>query len=121
MADQWTLHQAAAQGNLEKVRQLLDDGESVDKPNEIPEASSHQEEYPPRRWCRQVTWYETWDDIDQDGWSPLHMAAYYGKEEVVRLLLARGADIDKTYHGGSTVFHAAAAGGALEVVRLLIE
>ena len=119
MADQWTLHQAAAQGNLEKVRQLLDDGESVDKPNEIPEASSGREENPLKRYF--WPWYETWDEIDQDGWSPLHMAAYYGKEEVFRLLIVRGADINKTYHGGNTVFHAAAAGGALEVVRLLIE
>ena len=44
MADQQTLHQATAEGNLEGVRQLLDDGEVVDQSKEIPEASSFRME-----------------------------------------------------------------------------
>jgi ankyrin repeat protein len=44
-----------------------------------------------------------------------------GHEAVVRLLLEKGADIDRTTGSGRTALHLAAMSGHLAVVRLLLE
>jgi ankyrin repeat protein len=57
-----------------------------------------------------------------DGFTPLHLAAFFGKEDVARDLLARGASVD-TYGRNDLAnqpLHAAAAGRQLEVCRLLL-
>jgi ankyrin repeat protein len=52
-----------------------------------------------------------------DGWTPLTRAAHAGKLEAVKLLLARGADINR---GTVTPLHWAAFRGHLEVARFLV-
>lgn len=57
-----------------------------------------------------------------DGFTPLHLAAFFGKAETARILLDAGARVD-TY--GNNAFanqplHAAAAGRHVEVCRLLL-
>jgi ankyrin repeat protein len=92
-----------------------------------------------------------------DGWTPLHLAAHFGRTdaanvllaagadvaarsrnpmanqplhaavagdaplELVRALLARGADVNATQRGGFTPLHGAAQNGNLALVRLLLE
>lgn len=58
-----------------------------------------------------------------DGWTPLHVAAFFGHSEVVNALLDRGADVNarSTNSMKNTPLHAAAAGGNIELVRLLLE
>jgi hypothetical protein len=41
---------------------------------------------------------------DKYGWTPLHVAAFYGAERVVDLLLAEGADPLKVTRGGDTAY-----------------
>ena len=63
-------------------------------------------------------------DIDAKnvkGYSPLMLAAYHGRAEVVRYLLTRGADANSADNDGSTVLMGAAFKGDIDVVRLLIE
>ena len=48
---------------------------------------------------------------DKYGWTPLHVAAYYGAERVVDLLLAEGADPLKVTRGGDTAYLIALAQG----------
>ena len=51
--------------------------------------------------------------------APLHYAAVYGYKEIVKLLIAEGADVDaKTTTGGTPLFNA--AGSHKEIVELLI-
>jgi len=57
-----------------------------------------------------------------DGWTPLHLAAFFGHARVVEILLARSADVAARSHNanGNTPLHAALAGNHKFVVGLLI-
>jgi uncharacterized protein len=58
-----------------------------------------------------------------DGWTPLHLAAFFGHADLANALLDRGADVNarSTNSMNNTPLHAAVAGGHLELVRLLLE
>jgi uncharacterized protein len=58
-----------------------------------------------------------------DGWTPLHLAAFFGHAEVASALLDRGADVNarSTNAMKNTPLHAAAAGNNTELMRLLLE
>ncbi|MEJ2217731.1 MAG: ankyrin repeat domain-containing protein [Gemmatimonadota bacterium] len=58
-----------------------------------------------------------------DGFTPLHLAAYFGREEAVQVLLEAGAPVDATTRNAmaNRPLHAAAAGRHDGVVRLLVE
>lgn len=51
------------------------------------------------------------DAQDKQGWTPLHIAAFYGAEPIVDLLLAEGADPLKVTRGGDTAYLLALAKG----------
>lgn len=57
-----------------------------------------------------------------DGWTPLHLAAFFGHLELTQALLDRGADVNarSTNSMKNTPLHAAAAGGHIELMRLLL-
>ena len=59
----------------------------------------------------------------EDGWTALHLAAYYGHPEAMGLLLARGADVSLRSSNSmeNTPLHAAVAGRQFEAVKLLLE
>lgn len=56
-----------------------------------------------------------------DGWTPLHLAAFFGHADLATALLDRGAQIDarSTNAMQNTPLHAAAAGGHVALVQLL--
>ena len=57
-----------------------------------------------------------------DGWSPLHLAAHYGQFEVVKFLVANGAELNSLSENrlGNTPLHAALAGGNQAIVDFLL-
>lgn len=57
-----------------------------------------------------------------DGFTALHLAAFFGKTEVARMLIAAGARVDiyTTNEFANQPLHAAAAGRHLEVCRVLL-
>jgi ankyrin repeat protein len=99
-----TLYEACAAGELERVERLLADS-------------------PAGRSRRAAAAAEV--DINahsDDGWTPLHLAAFFGHAKVVELLLARGADTDvrSTNPNANTPLHAALAANQKMVAGLLI-
>jgi len=58
-----------------------------------------------------------------DGWTPLHLAAFFGSRGIAADLLAAGADPNARSKNAmrNTPLHAAVAGRAVEVVRSLLE
>jgi uncharacterized protein len=85
--------------------------------------------------------------IGPGGWTPLHLAVYFGHQEaaeillahgadvhaatagspkagipaIAALLLAHGADVNARQHGGWTPLHAAADDGPLDLITLLLD
>uniref|UniRef100_A0A4W4G787 Oxysterol-binding protein n=1 Tax=Electrophorus electricus TaxID=8005 RepID=A0A4W4G787_ELEEL len=55
------------------------------------------------------------------GWTPLHLACYFGHKDVVEELLKAGADANLTNNVGDTPLHKAAFTGRKEVVMLLLQ
>jgi ankyrin repeat protein len=58
-----------------------------------------------------------------DGFTPLHLAAFFGKAEAAGLLLAHGADVDARGRGWmtGTPLHSAASSDHTDVARMLLE
>ncbi len=63
------------------------------------------------------------DAYAADGFFPLGLAAFFGREDAVRLLLARGANPNLAARNAMKVaaIHAASAAGSLEIALLLVE
>jgi uncharacterized protein len=63
------------------------------------------------------------NSLAYDGWTALHLAAFFGRLPVVTLLLQRGADlfVRSANSIGNTPLHAAVAGGRVESALALIE
>jgi uncharacterized protein len=58
-----------------------------------------------------------------DGWTPLHLAAFFGTPELMNALLDRGASVDARSGNAmaNTPLHAAVAGGKTENVTALVK
>ena len=58
-----------------------------------------------------------------DGWTPLHLAAFFGRRTAAERLMAAGADLAAQSRNAlaNTPLHAAVAGGHVDVSLLLIE
>jgi len=59
-----------------------------------------------------------------DGFTPLHLAAFFGQEEAAKILLERGAEVNLVARNATihvTPLHSAAAGSHPGIVKLLLE
>lgn len=63
------------------------------------------------------------NEFSYDGWTPLHLAVFFGAYEAAELLIARGADVNAFSRNGlvNMPIHAAAAGKRTSLVQLLLE
>lgn len=60
--------------------------------------------------------------FSKDGFTALGLAAYFGNEEITRLLILRGADVNTPANNGFNVFpiHSAVASGNHNITKMLI-
>jgi ankyrin repeat protein len=58
--------------------------------------------------------------VRQEGWTPLHYAAFEGRAETVKYLLGKGADKDALGPNGYTALMLCARGGHTEAARMLL-
>jgi uncharacterized protein len=63
------------------------------------------------------------DAVSPDGFSPLGLAAFFGREEVARILIEAGADVNAQSHNDLSVapLHSAVASQSVPIVRALLE
>lgn len=63
------------------------------------------------------------DSLSSDGWTPLHLAAFFGHAEAVRQLIAAGAKVNERSQNpmSNLPLHAAMVAGDVDVVKALLE
>jgi ankyrin repeat protein len=63
------------------------------------------------------------NDYSEDGFTALGLAAYFGREEVARYLVLKGAEVNLPSNNGFNVFplHSATTGNHTSIARMLIE
>ena len=116
------IHDAAAKGNIEAVKQHLDAGTDVntrDKKRRTPLywAATHGHKKIVELLIANGS------DVNaknQNGYTPLHTAVDDGHKEIVELLITEGADVNAKQGSGGTPLHWAAFWGHKEIAELLI-
>ena len=116
------LHEAAEDGDVSEVKELLAKGVEVNAKNNYGHPPLHT-----------AAWHGHLDVVKEllakgaevnaknnYGHTPLHKAAYGGHLDVVKELLAKGAEVDAKSKYGYTPLHKAAYGGHLDVVKELL-
>ena len=63
------------------------------------------------------------NDVAYDGWTPLHLAAFFGQRDAAAQLIDAGAALDAVSRNGmrNMPLHAATAGGHSDIALLLID
>jgi ankyrin repeat protein len=72
----YDLHKAVGRGNVGEVKRLIHNGEDIHCPEE------------------------------EEGMTPLHVAAYLGRLEIVQILINAGAELNSRDSSGDTPLHA---------------
>ncbi len=108
--DRW---EAAIVGDVGRLGTLLDEADrerSVERETARPGADAGVDDAPV-------------DERSADGFTALHLAAFFGRPAVARLLLERGADPNRWATGDQHVqpLHSALAGGHEDVAAMLVE
>lgn len=110
------LMSALYRGHLDVVEALIDLGAPIDA-----FAAAATGRLPELR--RAIATAGALNAFAYDGWTPLHLAAFFGHLEAARTLMNAGADTGAVSRNGmrNTPLHAAAAGRHSDVARLLLE
>ncbi|KAK1783718.1 ankyrin repeat-containing domain protein [Copromyces sp. CBS 386.78] len=126
----WPLQEAVQAGHVEATRVLLDYGADPESPL-IMVPLLAQVIYSSINNGPSICQLLLQKDVnvnrtDDNGWTPLHLAAYFHKPAITKLLLEHGADPDKQSESGVTPLYFAltardSPSAGLEVVRLLLQ
>ena len=114
-----TLHYAAKKGNRDVIQLLVSRGAKVNVQNKDGLTPLHKVT---DRSCAEILIAHNADvnAKDNEDFTPLHCAARQGHEDVVEVLISRGADVNPTNECRKPL-HWAVMGGHTSIVKLLIE
>ena len=125
------IHKAARSGNVEKLRRLLESGESPD--TIYNQHAFYVTKTPLHCLCERnnggdrAACFELLRDAganleasDSEGYRPLHFAARSKSVELVSLLVQARVNVDATGNGGITALHLAGRRGAADCVEVLL-
>ncbi len=118
-----SLQEAAAIGDVNLVRTLIENGTDVDSiEDSYSKTALHRAAMSGHRDVVEflLTKGADIDAKDYSVASPLHRAAEKGHKEVAELLIAKGADVNAKNNDGQTPLHYAAASGRKDIAELLI-
>ena len=111
---------AAELGNIEAVKQHLDDGTEVNAKDENGLTPLH---FAKTKEIADLLISKGADVNAKEAKNritPLHWAAWRGRKEIAELLIAKGADLNTKNKDGGTPLHNAAWKGHVEIAKLLI-
>uniref|UniRef100_A0A8C4ZZ69 Cortactin-binding protein 2 n=1 Tax=Gadus morhua TaxID=8049 RepID=A0A8C4ZZ69_GADMO len=111
------LLQAASQGNVTLLSMLLNPPDPTETPRRDP-----PDAHDPHPDCVQLLLLSgaSADFTDENGFTPLHLAAAHGHRSCVEALLDAGAPVDPEGPGGHTPLHLASQAGCPDCVRVLL-
>lgn len=117
-----SIYRAAEDGDMARVRQLLDSGTDINSASSQKRTALHQAAQEGHRDIVELLLSKGAKVDAQDGnrLTPLHVAAYIGQKDIVGLLLAKGATIDARDRTEVTPLHFAVMQGRKDVVELLL-
>ncbi|CAM9095058.1 unnamed protein product [Scytosiphon promiscuus] len=118
------LHKAAHNGDLGKVKQLIEDGEiAVNEPGAAERRALHRAAGGNHVEIMNYLMEKgaPVDQTDKSGRTALHWAVISGHKEATDILLGKNTDLFLTTSSGATPFLAACEGGRVDVVRSLME
>jgi hypothetical protein len=117
-----SIHKAAANGNIEAVKQHIAAGTDVNAKNKFGVTPLNYAAQLGRKEIVELLIAKGADvnAKDDDGTTPLHGAAGDGHKEIAEQLVDKGADLNAKNDGGFTPLYAAAVWGHKEIIELLI-
>lgn len=122
------LMKAAEEGNLEKVKSLVEEGKRLEVVGDLIDMKSDEGRSALWESCsnghNEIARYLLDNKADvnssnNDGLTPLHMASWYGHEAVVQTLLENKASVDEQDFDGDTPLLNACRYKHLSIVKLL--
>jgi ankyrin repeat protein len=118
-----SLLDACAEGNVEVVQSLLDEGANVNERNARHETALDVASTEGKLEVAKLL-IKYGADVncrDKQGWTPLLVASQYGHRDIVELLLNHGADVNVQQQDLWAPLHLASWNGHRSTVRLLLE
>jgi ankyrin repeat protein/L-ascorbate metabolism protein UlaG (beta-lactamase superfamily) len=118
-----SLNQAAATGDLARVKKLIVAGANVNDKNNDSRTPLHLAAGLGSREVVELLLSRGADVKAQDKyeWTPLHVAIRANRIDIVELLLQKGADLESKDQSGLSPLNTAAAVGDLSMVNLLLD
>ncbi len=117
------IHEAAKEGNLRKIKNLLKkDPGLLEKKDKYKRTSLH---WAGKFGLVEVTEYLLEENAqvnvkDERGNTPAHLAAMYNNRDVLEILISRGTDLTEKNDDGDTALHLASKFGSEDTVGLLL-
>ena len=121
-APDFSIHEAAEDGNIEAVKKHLAAGTDVNEKDRFQRAPLHYAAAEGHKEIAELLIAKSADVNvkNKTGGTPLGYAAGEGHKEIVKLLIAKSADLNVKEEMNGTPLHVAAALGRKEIVELLI-